>query len=231
LIEFNEEKHIYTIDGRVIPSVTDICSPITADHYGSINSAVLEMASRRGTAVHEATELIDLGSMPDDDPEIDGYVNAYLDFLLDYNPKWEYIEWVGHYKGEYDGLEFCGTVDRAGRVGDEFWVLDIKTTASPTKENYIATCCQTRAYEMMLETNHLCKRKILYLKKDGSYRLIDCEEKEEEMGLFSLHLFTLLCGARNYIDAVKATKKGKSNGKKKTDKSSDPAERDSGQIE
>ena len=229
MIDFDEAKHIYTIDGKVIPSVTDICSPITADHYGSINSAVLEMASRRGTAVHEATELIDLGSMPDDDPEIDGYVNAYLDFLLDYQPKWEYVEWVGHYKGDYDGLEFCGTVDRAGRVGDEFWVLDIKTTASPTKENYIATCCQTMAYAMMLEAERSCDRYILYLKKDGTYRLVDCEEKEAELGLDSFYLFTKLCTARNYIDSIKERKK--SNGKKKTDKSSDPAERDSGQIE
>lgn len=207
MIEFDEAKHIYTIDGRVIPSVTDICSPITADHYSSINSAVLEMASRRGTAVHEATELIDLGSMPDDDPEIDGYINAYLDFLLDYKPKWEYIEWVGHYEYLYYDMEYCGTVDRAGHVGDEFWVLDIKTTASPTKENYIATCCQTRAYEMMLEADHSCKRKILYLKKDGSYRLVDCEEKEAELGFDSYYLFTNLCAVRNYIDKIKERKK------------------------
>lgn len=211
MIDFNEEKHIYTVDGKVVPSVTDICSPITANHYGSINSATLEMASRRGTAVHEATELIDLGSMPDDDPEIDGYVNAYLDFLLDYQPKWEYVEWVGHYKGEYDGLEFCGTVDRAGRVGDEFWVLDIKTTASPTKENYIATCCQTRAYAMMLEANYSCDRKILYLKKDGSYRLVDCDEKEAELGFDSYYLFTSLCAIRNYIDKIKERKKRNDN--------------------
>lgn len=209
VIDFNEEKHIYTVDGKVVPSVTDICSPITANHYGSINSAVLEMASRRGTAVHEATELIDLGSMPDDDPEIDGYVNAYLDFLLDYQPKWEYIEWVGHY--EDFAMEYCGTVDRAGRVGDEFWVLDIKTTASPTKENYIATCCQTMAYAMMLEAERSCDRYILYLKKDGTYRLVDCEEKEAELGLDSYYLFTNLCTIRNYIDKIKERKKRNDN--------------------
>jgi hypothetical protein len=167
------------------------------------------MASRRGTAVHEATELIDLGSMPDDDPEIDGYINAYLDFLLDYQPKWEYIEWIGHY--EDFAMEYCGTVDRAGRVGDEFWVLDIKTTASPTKENYIATCCQTRAYAMMLEANYSCDRKILYLKKDGSYRLVDCDEKEAELGFDSYYLFTNLCTIRNYIDKIKERKKRNDN--------------------
>lgn len=205
-IEFNEEKHIYTVDGKVYPSVTDICSPITADHYGEINSAVLEMAARRGTAVHEATELIDLGSMPEDDPEIDGYVNAYLDFLLDYQPHWYYIEWIG-FCDEWGG--YCGTVDRAGMVGREYWVLDIKTTASPSKEQYIATCCQTMAYSMMIEPIHTPKRKILYLRKDGSYRLVDCEEKERELGLDSFHLFTNLCEIKNYINSVKEKKREK----------------------
>lgn len=232
MIEFDEEKHIYTVDGKVVPSVTDICSPITADHYGSINSAVLEMASRRGTAVHEATELIDLGSMPDDDPEIDGYINAYLDFLLDYQPKWEYIEWIGYFDDFWDGerVQYCGTVDRAGYVGKEFWVLDIKTTASPTKENYIATCCQVTAYSNFepIRTLYDVKHKILYLRKDGSYRLVDCFEKEEELGFDSYYLFGNLAITKTYINRIKERK---SNGKKKTDKSSDPAERDSGQIE
>lgn len=210
-IEFDEEKHIYTVDGKVYPSVTDICSPITADHYGNINSAVLEMASRRGTAVHEATELIDLGTMPEDDPEIDGYVNAYLDFLLDYKPRWEYIEWIGCFDDLWDGMhriKYCGTIDRAGYVGNEFWVMDIKTTANPTKENYIATCCQVTAYanfEPIRNIYHV-QHKILYLRKDGSYRLVDCYEKEKELGLDSDYLFGRLAITKTYINSVKERK-------------------------
>ena len=208
-IEFDSDNHIYTVDGRRVPSVTDICSPITDEHYGSINSAILEMASRRGTAVHEATELMDFGELPEDDPEIEGYINAYLDFLLDYQPKWNYIEWIGY----NDELNYCGTIDRAGTVGNEFWVMDIKTTASPNRANYIATCCQTRAYAMMLEAEQSCKRKILYLKKDGSYRIVDCEDKEAELALDSFYLFTKLCQIKNYISKVKETKKRGSNKK------------------
>ncbi len=209
-IDFDEERHIYTVDGRQYPSVTDICSPITADHYGAINSAVLEMAARRGTAVHEATQLIDLGAEPEDDPEIDPYINAYMDFLLDYKPHWEYVEHIGF----CDRLEYgyCGTVDRAGRVGDEYWVLDIKTTASPSKANYIATCCQTQAYAILLHKDG-AKRKILYLNKDGSYRLVDCEEKEDELRLDSFYLFETLLDAKSYINQVKeTTKRGRNKG-------------------
>lgn len=213
-IEFDEEKHIYTVDGKQVPSVTDICNPITSEHYGAINAAILEMASRRGTAVHEATQLIDLGVMPGDDPEVDAYVNAYLDFLLDYKPKWEYIEWIGYYDDFWDGeyrVEYCGTVDRAGWVGDEFWVLDLKTTASPTKENYIATCCQVTAYshfEPFMQISDV-KHKILYLRKDGSYRLVDCFEKEKELNFDSDFLFGLLATTKNYIRKVKETKRAK----------------------
>ena len=212
-IEFDEEKHIYTVDGKQVPSVTDICNPITSEHYGAINAAILEMASRRGTAVHEATQLIDLGVVPEDDPEIDAYVNAYLDFLLDYKPKWEYIEYIG-YNAD---MGYCGTIDRAGQVGNEFWVLDLKTTASPTKENYIATCCQTEAYALMIGKDCACKRKILYLKKDGSYRLVDCETKEAELGLDSFYLFSELAKVKNYIKSVKERKSAKKS------KKSDPA--------
>lgn len=204
-IEFDEEKHIYTVDGKQVPSVTDICNPITSEHYGAINAAILEMASRRGTAVHEATQLIDLGVMPEDDPEVDAYVNAYLDFLLDYKPKWEYIEYIGF----NEDMNYCGTIDRAGQVGNEFWVLDLKTTASPTKENYIATCCQTEAYALMIGRDCACKRKILYLKKDGSYRLVDCETKEAELGLDSFYLFSQLAKVKNYIKSVKERKSAK----------------------
>lgn len=206
-INFDEEKHIYTVDGVQVPSVTDICAPITSDHYGSISAAVLEMASRRGTAVHEATQLIDLGAMPEDDPEIDPYVNAYLDFLLDYKPHWEYVEHIGY----CDRLDYgyCGTVDRAGKVGNEYWVLDIKTTASPTKENYIATCCQTEAYAILLRKDGICKRKILYLRKDGTYRLVDCEEKEDELMLDPYYLFKSLLDIKSYIKRVKETKRGR----------------------
>lgn len=212
-IAFDEAKHEYTVDGRRIPSVTDICSPITDEHYGAINPAILEMASRRGTAVHEATEMIDLDGEPDIDPEIEPYINAYLDFLLDYAPQWEFIEHIGYCNYNHD-FEFCGTVDRAGMVNGERWILDIKTTASPTKENYIATCCQTLGYALLLGWDCMCERKILYLKKDGTYRLVDCNDKENELDLDSYYLFSALAKTKNYISKVKENKK---RGKEKAD--------------
>ena len=54
-IEFDEEKHIYKVDGVEIPSVTSLLSYITAGHYGAINPGVLQQAALKGTLVHEWT--------------------------------------------------------------------------------------------------------------------------------------------------------------------------------
>ena len=201
-IQFNEETHTYLVDGKKVPSVTDICSPITADHYGQISAVILQQASRRGTAVHEATEIIDLDGEPELDLEIEPYVQAYRDFLHDYRPDWEYVEYIG-YNGD---MHYCGTVDRAGTVNGKYWILDIKSTASPTRENYMATCCQTEGYALMLGKDCACERKILYLRKDGTYRLVDCLEWENKNDFDSFYLFTQLCKTRTYIDSVKERK-------------------------
>ena len=56
-IEFDEDKHLYYVGGKQIPSVTDILSPLHRS-YGNINPSVLEYARQRGTAVHEALQML-----------------------------------------------------------------------------------------------------------------------------------------------------------------------------
>ena len=171
-IEFDEEKHLYTVDGVKMPGVTEILSPLTAKHYGDISKETLRLAADRGTAVHEQCELIDYGFEIDEEfpVEWDGYVNAYRSFLNDYRPKWQGIEEMVFC--ESDG--YCGRVDRYGRINGKTAVLDIKTTSSPTKANYMAGACQTVAYGNALK--NVEKGFLLYLKKDGDYRLVDCGE-------------------------------------------------------
>lgn len=95
-IDFNEEKHEYTVGGEVKPSVTEILGFITADHYGTINPSILDRAARRGSAVHECLEDIDYDMPPEEVPtEIYPYVVAYQTFLRDYKPEWYGIEQRG----------------------------------------------------------------------------------------------------------------------------------------
>lgn len=185
-IEFDERTHTYRYDGKVIPSVTEICKAITGNHYGAINKSVLDYASRRGTAIHEACQDIDLDLEPDVDAETLPYVQAYCDFLRDYRPEWDFIEQiVVDRNGRYAGM-----VDRAGLMLGEPVVVDIKTISSLTKPTKVAVCVQTSAYEMAI--GDTAKRYALHLQKNGKYRLFSCDEYEEENKFNSHELFNKL---------------------------------------
>ena len=178
-IQYNDEKHDYTIDGKAVPSVTTILSYVTSRHYGDISPAVLQQAARRGTLVHEATESMDYGFDVEAEPDIAPYLRAYADFLNTYRPETLFAEWRLHGADE----EYAGTLDRLYRVNGELWVVDIKTTGSPTRQNYISYCAQLYAYAKAYDDDSgegLPKRFILFLKKDGKYRLIDVEEYEKK---------------------------------------------------
>lgn len=200
-LEFKEDTHQYfDEDGNEVPSVTTILDYVTARHYGKINPSVLERAKLRGTAVHEALEMLDYGGEAVVDGEIEGFCKAYAEFLNDYRPTWEHIEKVAF--SDNGGYSFCGTVDRAGVMNGKPTVLDIKTTSSPTKENYISVCAQTSAYAIALGIPD-AKRYALYLKSDGTYRLVDCDKYEDKHGfcgayifLKCLELYTTLKGVR-----------------------------------
>lgn len=176
-IEFNAEKHQYIVDGREVPSVTTILNYLTANHYGAINEAVLRQAAQRGSDVHEACQMIDYGCEAEVDPVTAPYVDAYMQFLNDYRPKWEEIE-----QKHYSERGFCGTVDRMGTLNYKKCILDIKTTGSPSKLNYLAYCSQLVAYSMFYEDGSDFNRYILFLKKDGEYRLVDADEYAERHG-------------------------------------------------
>lgn len=178
-ILFDEERHAYTVDGKQVPSVTTILAYVTARHYGDINKEVLRLAAERGTEVHKATETIDYGGEPEVYPEIVPYVNAYIDFLRDFAPEILYAE-----RMVYGEAGYCGTIDRVARVLGKTAVIDLKTTASPTRANYISYCAQTLAYaDALREEDGVqgeIRRFLLFLKKDGKYRLVDCEKYEEK---------------------------------------------------
>jgi hypothetical protein len=75
-LTFDEEHHIFTVNGKVIPSVTTILKKagMTPDY-----SFVDPWYAQRGTYVHKATELWEKGTLDEDtiDPLISGYVDAY----------------------------------------------------------------------------------------------------------------------------------------------------------
>lgn len=179
-IVFFEDTHEYVVDGQEVPSVTTILQPLSNRGYSAINPSVLEYARNRGTAVHEALELIDLDADPDISPEIVPYLNAYEEWKSIYRPTFTDIEQIVY----EDELEYIGTLDRAGYLnGNEFAIIDIKTS-NPTKEALVSVCLQTAAYAIAYPTKTEISRYALFLKPDGTFRFQNCTEYESRY-LFS----------------------------------------------
>lgn len=210
MLVFNEEKHEYrdSESGLLVPSVTTILSHISAVGYSNISESVLDYARARGSAVHSALELYDYGipfeEQEEMTPEIFGYIQAYLNFLRDYSPKWTHIEHIVHNKKR----NYCGTIDRAGVIDGRRCIVDLKCIASPTAENKICVCAQTWAYGQALYGSVPYDRYALYLKSDGKYNFFNCSKYEDEKGFIPQQVFWHCKCLNEYIANAKV-KKGK----------------------
>ena len=218
-IDFDEEKHEYTVGGVKIPSVSEILAPLSAERYGDLNPWMLKAAAAKGTAVHEACELVDYDCEPEEDPETDGYLFAYQTFLLEHKVEWKMVERiVAYYRGmpfDEDLVElplYAGTLDRYGLVDGVPTVVDIKTYASLSTDAQLSASCQTALYQAALDSEGVGteKRGLLHLRKDGTYRYVDLTEWDTKHGFNSADTAWMLWNVWNNKDkAKKTTKRGK----------------------
>ena len=63
-LEFEPGPHRYRIDGKVVPSVTEILRPLV--DLSRVPIGILEQARERGKAVHEACDLYNRGELDED---------------------------------------------------------------------------------------------------------------------------------------------------------------------
>lgn len=168
LIEFNEEKHEYSIDGVVYPSVTEICEPISFAKLDAVQKIVVERARLRGSAVHEwISEYIytgDLSSLDDLDDDCVAYAEAFVNWWRTYKPTALYSEFVlGDAK-----LGYCGTCDFVCELDGKIALIDFKTTATVNKK-YLSV--QLEGYRRLLASAGVTAETfwVLHLKKDGTY--------------------------------------------------------------
>ena len=208
-IIFDEATHTYLVDGEEVPSVTTILQPLSMRSYSAVNPSVLEYARNRGTAVHEALEIYDLGGELEVVPETEGFIRAYLEWEQIYRPKWIGVEQIVY--NQRSG--YIGTLDRIGYLnGTELAVVDIKTS-QPTKEALVSVCCQTFAYayaytneDYASGSHRNIKRYGLFLKTDGSYRFQNCEGYEDKYGFVGDDVFMSLLYDYKMITRILETK-------------------------
>jgi hypothetical protein len=170
VLTFEPEGHIYTWNGKVVPSVTGILKPLAG--YEWVNEQVLERKSAIGTAVHLATELFDRGDLVEESvhPIIKPYLDAYKRFRDETQFEPEGIE----LKDFNERMGYAGTLDRTGKVRATPAVIDLKATV----QIHHAAGPQTAAYAQMIG-QPASDRYALQLKDDGTYKLQPLKDPQD----------------------------------------------------
>ena len=162
---FQDKTHTYTVDGKVIPSVTQVIyEVIESKTFYSGSGLVL------GSAVHKACQYHDEGCLDESTiGAVREHLNSYRQFLKDFEVEWTGIE-EQFYDQEY---KFAGRRDRRGLVNQIKMIVDIKTN-SFTRGAAIQLAAYGHEYPGYLQ-------RILLLTKNG-YKLIDKVEKNYDIG-------------------------------------------------
>jgi len=173
MIEFEPKKHVYTLEGKEIPSVSEITRFLSREVYKDADQAAMDIAADRGTRVHKACEEFDVDGLVACDEDIAGYVSAYAAFIREHDVDWKMIEEPVY----REDLWIAGTVDRYGLVDGEPTILDIKTTKTISGKHKIQYGAQLDFYKLMIKNApDSAKEVILQLKEDGTYKMIEVEE-------------------------------------------------------
>lgn len=157
--QFDKDRHIYTLDGRILPSVTQVLECV-----GMIDTRYFTDFHRfRGSAVHAACHYLDEYDLDWDsvEPQFVPYIKAYERFKEESGFMPETIEQPKH----CPVWRFAGTPDRVGLLNGRRVVIDLKNVS------YLpAYAIQTAAYAWLSGRAEL-PRFTVHLKPDATYKL------------------------------------------------------------
>lgn len=163
-LRFDEAEHRYYLDGRRLPSVTQVLEDVGIIDYSKIPHETRETALERGRVVHLLTELDDLDELDEStvDPQLAGYLEAWRRFRCETGFTPELIE----HRQANAQYGFAGTLDRTGRFRGATVVdiADLKTGTAPAWTRW-----QMAAYASFFPTPRTYRRYAVELHNDGTY--------------------------------------------------------------
>lgn len=123
-LEFDPAAHAYRLDGRDVPSVTQVLGVL--NDFDRIPPDVLENARIRGSYVDEACDLLDAGQLDWStvDPEHVGYVEGYQHWLADSGA----VVVASQLRVASASLRYAGTLDLLAHIKDGLCLIDRKAT-------------------------------------------------------------------------------------------------------
>lgn len=169
MLAFDAETHVYMVNGRAVPSVTQLL-----ERHGLVNTEwFTDEARARGTAVHAAIHYLDEGTLDWDsvDPRIKGYLCAYERFV--YETQFEsYISERPLASAKY---HYAGTLDRLGWLHKLLTLIDFKSgkhvAANEIQLEFYRRLCIENHDELGLSPNEHIGMQIVELREDGKYKL------------------------------------------------------------
>jgi len=162
--EFDETKHEYRMDGRSVPSVTQILSVV--QDFSSIPPEQLRIAAEWGSAVHEYLQLYDAGELDlkKADPRMLPIIDAWERMKIARGWVNPLISEEKYYSEKY---RFAGKLDRLFKSGDVYTLIDFKTG------DHQYTDLQTSAYLHLVRENYAmirADRMMIHFDIDGKVR-------------------------------------------------------------
>jgi hypothetical protein len=163
-LTLEQPSHIYRVDGREVPGVTNTLRKAGILDYSMIPQDVLLKAGLRGTAVHKAMQdyaldRLDTATLTE---ETAGYVAAGIRFHEESGLVAGNVEKI-IYNRQYD---YAGMFDLDCVIQDELWLIDYKTGI--VLDGHRA---QLAAYANCRPKPRRYRRACVKLNADGSYRV------------------------------------------------------------
>jgi hypothetical protein len=185
-LTFDAGTHVYRYGGRVVPSVTQVLSILSANEFTFVDAERLAAARQLGTHVHAAIDLDNRGELDEAqlDPELKPYVTQWRKFLR--TTGW--IVTTSEQRVYHPTLGYAGQAD-TGIWQNGHWVLDIKTGMVPRTVGP-----QTAAYQHAMKPKP--KRRLCLQLKADSYQLRECKNPAD----FSI--FTSCLNIWRFINAA-----------------------------
>lgn len=122
-VDFDEEKHEYKVNGKVVPCVSNIMKVATCLHYtDDIPKEIIELACIRGESVHKAIESYLLFDEYEIDENYEPIFEQFIKWFNDYNPEILKVEY-----SMSNGV-YAGTCDLVCKINDEIIGVDYKTS-------------------------------------------------------------------------------------------------------
>lgn len=165
---FDPDKHEYTLDGRVVPSVTQVVAPLGADYddMDEFTERAVDVATERGVVLHDYIAAKLLGADREDfemPTDFEEYADAVDAFFAEHD--------IDPYLVEHpmtDGV-YAGTPDIICEYNGVLAVLDYKFVSNISKSR---VCAQLGGYKALCEANNLYPEELYAIQfTRGDYRV------------------------------------------------------------